>query len=209
MRHGTLRIWALLATSVLGACGDGTGVNTDLSDAEAAALAEAVVQAAMFATVNGAGPAAAEGPQAAPYAYSEEVSFTSECLLGGGVAVTGSVDVSGDDETGAGRIALAVTHEHQACVVEAENGMVFTFDGSPDLSLDLVLEADGQGELTWTGLLEGAVDWTTDERQGRCTIALDFSGFVSDLDSAIAVSVEGAVCRRAVEHSWSLDFGTT
>lgn len=210
MRHATLRVLTLLATSALGACGDSIGVNTDLSEAEAAVLAEAVVQASMLATANGgSGAAPVGGPQAAPYAFSNRVSFTSGCPLGGGVGVTGSVDVSGDTETGQGRIELSVTHEHQGCVVQTDSGILFTFEGSPDLSLDMVLESDGVGEVAWNGLLEGAVAWTTEGGEGRCSIALRFSGLVSNLQDAIAISVVGTVCRRTVEHSWSLAFGTT
>jgi hypothetical protein len=201
-----LRLFSLLAGAALGACGESTGVEVDLSEAEAAALAEAVMQAAIFATSNGTGPALASGPNAAPYSYGSDVSFTAECLLGGTVDVDGSVAASGDDETGEGRIELSVTHDHHGCVAEAESGVVFTFDGAPALALDLVLETDGQSELGWSGTIGGAVDWATEEREGRCTVALAFAGLVSDVENAIEISVEGSVCQRAVELSWSLGF---
>jgi hypothetical protein len=210
MKRSKLGVMSLIAAGTLVACGDSTGVEVELSDAEAAALAEAVIQAAVFATATGpAGPAPVSGPHAAPYSSQADVSFTADCLLGGSVAVDGSVDVSGDDETGAGRIELSVTHDHDGCVVESDNGVVFTFDGAPILGLDLVIESDGQGELGWAGTIAGAVDWATDEREGRCSIALDFAGLVSDVEDAIQISVEGAVCQRAVEVSWSLVVGTT
>jgi len=199
-----LRLFSLVAGAALGACGESTGVEVDLSEAEAAALAEAVMQAAIFATSNGTGPALASGPAAAPFSSEGDVSFTAECLLGGTVDVDGSVEASGDDETGEGRIELSVTHDHQGCMVEAENGLVFTFDGAPALSLDLVLETDGESEVGWAGTIGGAVDWATEEREGRCTIALAFGGLVSNVENAIEISVEGQVCRRAVELSWSL-----
>jgi hypothetical protein len=200
-----LRLLSLVAGAALGACGESTGVDVELSDVEAAALAEAVMQAAIFATSNGtAGPALASGPQAAPYSSESNVSFTTECLLGGTVDVDGSVEASGDDETGEGRIELSVTHDHDGCMVASDDGVVFTFDGAPALSLDLVIESDGQSELGWSGTIGGAVDWATDEREGRCTIALAFAGLVSDVENAIEISVEGAVCQRSVELSWSL-----
>jgi hypothetical protein len=208
MMRTELRVLSMIAASAVVACGDSTGVDVELSDAETAALAEAVIQAAVFATANGpSGPAAVSGPQAAPYSSQADVSFTAECLLGGSVAVDGSVDVSGDDETGEGRIELSVTHDHEGCVVESDNGVAFTFDGAPSLGLDLVIESDGQGELGWSGTIAGAVDWATEEREGRCSIALAFAGLVSEVEDAIQISVEGAVCRRAVELSWSLGVG--
>lgn len=200
-----LRFLSLVAGAALGACGESTGVEVELSEAEAATLAEAVMQAAIFATSNGtSGPALASGPYAAPYSSEAAVSFTAECLQGGTVDVDGSVEASGDDETGEGRIELSVTHDHHGCTVEADNGVTFTFDGAPALSLDLLIETDGESELGWAGTIGGALDWATDEREGRCTIALAFAGLVSDVENAIEISVEGAVCQRAVDLSWSL-----
>ncbi len=208
MNRTSLRILSVIAAGSLGACSDGTGVEVELSEAEAAALAEAVMQTAIFATANGSGGAAlASGPLAAPYHSEGDVSFTVECAGGGTVAVNGAVDASGDDETGEGRIELTVTHDHEGCVVESDNGVVFTFDGAPRLALDLVIESDGESELGWSGTVEGAVDWTTDEREGRCSVDLAFAGLISDAEDAIAISVEGEVCRRAVELSWSLGLG--
>lgn len=206
----SIRLLSVVAAGVLGACGDGTGLDAELSEADAAALAEAVMQAAVSTTATG--PAAAapvSGPQAAPYASEASVSFTADCLLGGTVDVDGNIEVSGDDETGEGSLALSVSQNHSGCTVEAENGVVFTFDGAPRLELDLVIATDGVGELGWSGTIAGAVDWATNEREGRCTVALAFSGLVSDVENAIEIAVDGAVCQRAVELSWSLGAGAT
>ena len=208
MRTG-FRILSVIAAGAFGACGDSTGLDVDLSEAEAAALAEAVMQVAISATNGPSAVASVSGPQAAPYSSEANVSFTADCLLGGTVLVNGTLEVSGDDETGEGRVALSVSHDHAGCVVESENGVVFTFDGAPKLELALVLESDGEGELGWSGTIAGAVDWATDEREGRCTVALAFNGLVSEAESAIEVAVEGAVCQRAVDLSWSLAVETT
>jgi hypothetical protein len=200
----------VIANAALGACGDSTGVDVELSDAEAVALAEAVVQAAIFATGSGPSqaPAAVGGPQLAPYSSSASVSFAAECPLGGSVDVDGDVQVSGDDATGVSQIELNVTHDHQGCVVETDEGVQFTFDGAPALSFDLVIESDGAGEIGWSGELAGALDWANDEREGRCTIALAFAGLISDVTDVIEVSLEGSVCRRTVSHSVSLGVET-
>jgi len=208
MQRTGLRVLTVLATAGLGACGDSTGVNVELSEAEAAALAEAVVQAAVFATGSGPSqaPARAGGPQQAPYSSNASVSFVADCPLGGSVHVDGDVEVSGDDATGASRIALDVSHDHEGCVVETEDGVQFRFDGAPGLNLDFVIEADGAGEIGWEGVLAGALDWSNGEREGRCAIALEFGGLISDVANAIEVSLEGSVCRRTVSHSVSLTF---
>jgi hypothetical protein len=201
-----LRLLPLVAA--LGACGESTGIDVELSEAEAAALTEAVMQAAIFTTAIGpSGPAQASVPRSAPYSSGADVSFTTECLLGGTVDIDGSVQASGDDETGEGRIELSVTQNHRGCMVEADNGVVFTFDGAPALSLDLAIQSDGDSELGWSGTVAGAVDWATEEREGRCTIALAFAGSISEVEQAIEISVEGQVCRQAVEISWSLEMG--
>ncbi len=206
MRRTSLRILTVLGAVGLGACSDGTGVEVELTEAEAAALAEAVVQATMFTTGTGPAPAPAAvgGPQLAPYSYSESVSFTADCPLGGTVDVDGNVEVSGDDETDEGYIELSVTHDHEGCIVETDDGVEFTFDGAPSLGFDLLIESDGESEIGWSGELVGALDWSNEEHEGRCTIALAFAGSISDVEGAIEVSLEGSVCRRAVSHSWSL-----
>jgi hypothetical protein len=212
MKRTSLRILSVVAAGALGACGNSTDVEMDLSEAEAQALAEAVVQAVFVTSASEfSSPAPVGGPQMAPFAYDADVSFTAECPVDGTVAVDGSVDVSGDDETGAGRIELTVTHDHDGCVVETEDGMVFTFDGAPDIDLGLVLEADGEGQFGWSGVLEGRVAWSTEELEGTCQLALEFGGAVSQVDQSIAVSIEGAVCGAVVEHSLSItvDIGTT
>ena len=52
MKRTKLGVLSLIAAGALVACGDSTGVDVELSDAEAAALAEAVIQAAVFATTS-------------------------------------------------------------------------------------------------------------------------------------------------------------
>jgi hypothetical protein len=199
----------VIAAAALGACGDSTGIDVELSEAEAAALADAVVQAAIFATGSGPSqPAAVGGPQRAPYSSGASVSFMADCPAGGSVDVDGSVAVSGDDATGESRIELNVSHDHEGCIVESDDGVQFTFDGAPHLNFDFVIESDGAGEIGWEGVLAGALEWSNDEREGRCTIALQFGGLISDVESAIEVSLEGSVCSRAVSHSMSLDFET-
>jgi hypothetical protein len=209
MRRTNLRVLTVLKAAVLCACGGSTDVVVDLSEAEAAALAEAVVQAAFVTSANAFSDAPAPvGPAAAPFGFDADVSFTEACPLGGSVDVDGSVGLSGDDETNEGRIELAVRHDHAACVVEADDGTVFTFDGAPSVTLDLVLETDGVGQLDWSGVIEGRLAWSTEEREGTCPIALEFGGTVSEVEQSIAVSVDGTVCRAAVEHSWSLTLST-
>lgn len=209
MRSSTVRILSVIAAGALGACSDGTGPEVELTEAEAAVLAEAVMQAAVLTTATGSGaPAQVGGPLAAPFSSQLDVSFTADCPLGGTVDVNGEVQVSGDDETGQGRIELAVEHEHHGCMIESEDGVVFTFEGSPQLELDLVIELDGEEELGWSGTIAGAVEWSNEEREGRCSVALGFEGLVSGAEETLAISVGGTVCRQAVDVSWSVGLAT-
>ena len=156
MKRTRLRILSVIAAGALSACSDGTGVEIELSEAEAAALAQAVMQAAILTTATGPNaPAEVGGPALAPYSSELDVSFTADCPLGGTVDVDGQVQASGDDETGEGRIELTVEHEHHGCMVESDEGIVFTFEGSPRLELDLAIESDGQEELGWSGTTSG------------------------------------------------------
>lgn len=208
VNRSSIRALMTMGIIAFGACGDSTDVGVDLTEQEATALAGAVLQSAVLASNNvPGGPAPVGGPQAAPVAFDGEVSFTAACPLGGSVAVDGSVDFQGDNETGQGRLELAVSHEHNGCVVESDGGLVFTLDGSPRVTLGLVLENDGLGQLVWTGSLAGVIDWANEGREGTCAIDLDFAGAASDVEDSIAFGVEGTVCRTAVTHSWSLGVG--
>jgi hypothetical protein len=208
MRRGTVRILAVLAAGALGACGDdGLGPETELTEAEAAVLAEAVMQAAILTTAtNTGGPQA--GPARAPFSTTVDVSFTAECPLGGTVDVAGEVHASGDDETGEGLLELSVEHKHHGCVVESEDGTVFTFEGSPQLEVGLAIEFDGEEELGWSGAIGGGVEWSNEELAGRCNVDLAFDGLVSGAEETLSISVEGTVCRQAIDLSWSLALGT-
>lgn len=194
-----------MAALACGACGDSTGVTGDqLSEAEAAQLATAVLSAAMATTESGQGPALAEGPQAAPISLSYEVDFEAACELGGSVAVEASLELEGDDEAEGGRIEYSMRQVHEGCVVASEEGIVFTLDGAPDVEGTVVIESDGLGSIAIMGNLEGRVEWETEGRSGACPMVLAFGGEASEIEETGAFAVEGSICGVDIEYSGSI-----
>jgi len=205
MHRYNLRILTMIAAVAFAACGDSTDVVNQLSDAEARELAGAVMLATVDGTPDAAVPATA-GPAATPVSYSEEVDVTGNCQEGGTLGVHAAVTITGDTESDAGTISYSMTQTHHACVATSPNGIVFTLDGAPSVDVDLSAATDGAGSVTYSGTMQGAVDWATDGRHGTCSIAIEFSG---SLDTTAEqpvgqFSLAGNVCRVSVQESAQL-----
>lgn len=206
MTRARSSISMLLAAALLTACGDSTSLVGELTEAEAGDLAAALFTTAFLgasAAPSGPSPAPA-GPQAAPYMFTRQAQFTVQCAHGGSVDVEASLEGEGDTETGAGRIDYSMTQVHRECQVTTERGVVFTLDGAPDVTAELVAENDGQGNLSLSGSVEGRIEWATDRRGGVCEIVITFTGTVNDAEQTAEFGVSGVVCRVSIQQSGAI-----
>jgi len=202
MNVKSLRVLSCTALLAITACGDnGTEVALgDLTETEAAALAE-VVSATVFASASGVPTGAqAAGPQGAPVHYAAGVSGEFPCPLGGTVTMVGEAEFNGDDETGEGEVSLTVTQAHNDCVAESESGILFTLNGAPQISAELLLQVS-EDALSLDGAYSGGVDWATDGREGTCPVDIEFDisfGVSSETGSA---TMAGTVCGLSISRS--------
>lgn len=202
-----LRIMTLMATIAFAACGESTGVVGDITEEEAGELAAAVFTT-VFASASEAPsdpPAPVGGPLAAPFAFTRSVDFVAECALEGVVDVSAFLDVEGATESDAGRIEYALTLDHQGCTAASPNEVVFTLDGAPDVTVNLVAENDGQGNVDVIGSLAGSVAWSAEGREGGvCEMDLELSAAISETAQTVEFAVSGSVCRFSIEAAASV-----
>jgi hypothetical protein len=180
------------------ACGDsGTEVGDQLTEAEAAAIAEFIMTSTLDAT-NSA-QASPEGPSMAPYNYESRVELSAPCPHGGTVDVAADVTISGDTEIPGGVIAMNMVEVHKSCVgQDEETGQMFTLDGRPDLTVDFTLESNAAGDMGLGGSFLGRIAWQTEGRSGECEIDVTFTGSGSQATGASSGSVSGSVCGVSV-----------
>jgi hypothetical protein len=197
------RFVLLIAILAGTACGDSIGAIGDLTETEATELAAAVFTTA-FMSAAGApeGPDPVAGPQMAPFAFTREVDFVTDCAIDGIVDVSAVLDVEGDTQSEAGRIEYELTLEHQGCTVASPNDIVFTLDGAPDVSVYILAENDGQGNIALEASLEGRVDWSAQGHDGgTCDMDFVVSGAVSESAQTIEFVAEGVICRFSINTS--------
>lgn len=200
MHKMSVRMLALTASVAFAACGDSTDLAMgELSQAEAEELAGAVA----FATFNSSGdmpqqPAMGmDGPQAVPFEFSSDFEADVQCPLGGTVAVSASLIVTGDTETEVGAVSYNMGQVHDGCAAMSDDGTQFTLWGAPALELSFMVTSDGDGLVEWDGAIEGAVDWMSGDREGMCTVDLEFSGS-REGDAAVNATLTGSICNRQI-----------
>lgn len=198
-----VRLLTLIATMGFGACGESTGVVGDLTQDEATELASVVFTTAFVSAAQAPdAPPAVGGPQMVPIAYTSDVDFVAECALDGVVDVSASLDVEGDTESEAGRIEYALSLDHHGCTAASPNEVVFTLDGAPSVTVHIVAENDGQGNITLDGSLEGRVEWSAEGREGGvCEMDLQIDGQISQSEGTVQFDVSGVICRYSIEAS--------
>src|SRR6185436_4267024 len=169
---------AVSATFSLTACKDFTSSGDVLNQAEASALAGAIVGQGFPGTgsVTAAPPvgiAATPAASSAPAAkITVNINDSGPCQGGGTIAVTGTLtaDVSEANHTGTLEYKLAVAPN--GCIVPGEGGKTFTLTGDPNLR--------GEGKLQWSATTfsgelnySGKFNWTgSDGRSGACGVDL-------------------------------------
>ena len=203
MKRHTLLLLTLVATLSVAACGASTAVADTLSDAEANELANALM-ATTFGSVTGTNAPAATAPAAASVSGSTQVDLTVSCPGGGGIAVHATLAYDVDSQTNAGTVDYSMTQAHAGCVVTSDGGVTFTLDGAPNVSVDLLAESDGLGSSSFFGSLDGAVDWSTDGRHGRCSISVEFSGSQNTELQTGEFSLSGSVCQVSIQTAGSI-----
>jgi len=198
-----LTLWTLALLAVFGvtACGDSTDlVLSELSEAEAAELAGALVFAAFEGTGSVQPPSSA---QAVPYEYTETVSGTVPCPLRGLVAYSATVTATGDTEQPGGSVTYSMTQEHDDCAVATENETVFVINGAPSLTLTFNVTDTGTGVVEWGGSLHGAISWVTGNRTGTCEAHFEFSGR-QEGETVVVGGLGGTMCGHSVQQEFTV-----
>ncbi len=191
---------ALSLVFALAACGDdGAGLDEgDLSDEEAAALSNVVMQQALVSGFGAlAGGFGTDGPQGVT--FSENLSNTESCPMGGSVSVSGGVTGDINPNTGASTVSLDIDMTHNACgVQDPSSGMIFTLNGSPNIGVNLDMSLSGASG-SYSGSYSGAVSWQLSGRAGVCSLSINYSGTINS--GYASVDLSGTVCGQSISYS--------
>src|SRR5688572_23955483 len=100
----------------LAACESSTGVGDELSSAEASALAAAILDLSLDASISETAPTAlSTGPAATPVTFSHDVEVEGPCQLGGTMAVDLHVSGTRDAATQQGQLDIDTDADHRGC----------------------------------------------------------------------------------------------
>jgi hypothetical protein len=198
MNTRIVRVLTLVAAVGVAACGDDDPVSTGdaLSETEVAALSSIVLESAFSATAQGLGgaPAASDGPQPAPFSFTQDIEATVPCARGGTVQLNGSATASGDDETEEFMVAYNITQAFSNCAALSEEAeQQFTISGSLNLT-------------STNTELNGSVNWSTDDgRSGTCGITL--TSEATSTGESISATTTGSVCGTSVSETFTYGVG--
>jgi hypothetical protein len=198
MKSKATKLPALLTVFVVAACGDDPTGTSNLTEAQAQEVASAVFTSAFlaFTQIPQEPPTAADGPALAPYSHEFSWEGTAPCPGGGNASVVASGTSSGDTESLAGTADIEFTSVHNGCVVQSASGPI-TLNGNPSIVVDMSYESDAEGDVSFDGGINGAVDYAFDGEDGTCSIAYAFSGSVAGQSTSFSVS--GNVCGVSIE----------
>jgi len=209
MQRNKVGILTLAAAIALGACSDSTEPEMDpITEAEAAELASFLMGQSFGATgmpvtfqeIARMDPGARPPLARARIDFDQTVTETGACPLGGSVEVTGAVDGFSDDETGEFQIDATQTQVYSACAAQGESGdFSFTLNSAPSVVSDFYLAMDPQGDMMALGFVEGALDWTSGDRSGRCDIDFEFD--IETEGQNLSMSASGVVCNVTLEQN--------
>ncbi|MEJ2203856.1 MAG: hypothetical protein P8170_07085 [Gemmatimonadota bacterium] len=200
MKNGKSPAIVLVATLLLGACGeDPAAVNSgNLSDAEAAAIAEFLLTST-YTNAYSAAQAAPTGPQAVPISGSWQADANVLCPLGGSVDISAHITVSGDTEEEGVTIAVDMTEVHNSCGAEQEGTAIqFTLTGKPNVMASFDAESTTAGDVSVSGTLDGTLDWITANDEGTCIIDISYTASGNELAGTAAATLTGSVCGVSV-----------
>lgn len=190
------------------ACSDDNpaGPSNELTAAEANDIVGVITQLALqqgflALSESPAGTASPGEPAAAPAVFSHEVSFTTDCPQGGTVAVAVGLSGATDDETGAVDTELVMTQTHAGCQAPgADTGRSYTLDGAPSVTVSMAVQSEPDtGGFNATAHFGGAVDWSTGDRGGTCSLDLDIAVYGNALTGSGTSTTSGTACGVAIE----------
>lgn len=195
--------WSALAVTLLtvAACSDDPveATGDELSAQETQSLAYAVMSSS-FAFVAalpvdpGTGTTA-DGVLAEPVEFSFDE--TVPCPQGGSVSIEGTVSGDSEAETGSWDLDYSGTVTHMACVVQGFQE-AFTLDGDPAVAVTVsttYVDHEPSGDQTWS--YDGNVGWQTGDKQGTCSMNLDFAWAGTGVQNA---TIGGTVCGQSVDY---------
>jgi hypothetical protein len=191
----------LTALALLAACdNEPLQIVDTLGLDEVDALAEVLLDLTLAGNREVTTPEGAS-PPAAPTPFGATLQFQTPCPIGGWVDVVGNVSGTVDPEAGTGSLALDLVQTHEACrAVHLASGREFRLDGAPDLTVAYGISWTG-GDFEAGGGYQGALDWSTDGRSGRCEVAVTFDAAGIVEEGATSASLSGTICGRTVSVS--------
>jgi hypothetical protein len=183
------------------ACGDGpTATSGDpLTEAEVMEIAQDVFNGVgeMFSGNIGPQrsavlPAGLHLSIMAPVPFNVTVNESGPCEGGGTASVSGSIEGSFDDQTGAGDVGFDVTQDAENCVITGATHS-YTVSGDPDLHLTGSFETDGGTTFSGSFSLVGGLSFeVNDGRTGTCGV--DVTVTVSATGTSFSGTVSGTMC---------------
>lgn len=208
MKRSKVGILALVATVGLAACDEeSTGPDAELSQAEASQVAQIILEQTLE---GGEAPAPEADPALAEalIEFSEDVSLTLPCALGGSLDVARSVSGSIDTETGVTSFAKTLEMGQNECGSEIEESDETLFLTSVDPLVSVhTLELDGQGSFSASGDVQGATSWSLGERSGTCEVDYTFEGSGNQETGALSMALIGSVCGVNISQEFSVTPG--
>lgn len=208
MQRNKVGILTFATVIALGACSDSTEPEMDpLTEAEAAELANFLMGQSFGATgmpvsfqeIARMDPGTRPPLAMARVDFDQTVTESADCPLGGSVEVTATVEGFSDDETGEFQVDANQTQVYQSCAGQGESDFSFTLDSAPSVVSDFYLAMDAQGDMMALGFVEGALDWTSGDRSGRCLIDFEFD--IETEGQSLSMSASGVVCNVTLDQN--------
>lgn len=199
---------ALVSVGLVACSDDPTGVTGELTEQEAAELAEVIfTQGFDFSTSTFDDASTFSGApdlQAVAGVPFGPITLGPEdvpCEFGGVVTVEGTIEGDVDQETGAGTMDLSLTQVHDDCGVRSDSGTNFTLNGNPETGMDLGFDMAETGEFTMAGTFGGGIAWLTSDRSGTCSIDLSIDASGNAETEELSGTVTGTVCGRSIDET--------
>jgi hypothetical protein len=202
MRRSQFAILAAAVGLAVGGCTESSTLpqEDDLTEFEAAQLATFLIDRSFNATGVGTGAQSAADPgigtlpvALARVGFNESHTLLGECPVAGSLEVVQTVNGFADDETGEYEINAEQTQVYAECTATNEAGdFIFVLNSAPDVVANLSIAQDIDRNLTGSGAVLGAVEWTADNRFGRCDIDFEFS--LSGEPGRASFSASGSIC---------------